>query len=167
MQMWNWYKQVTRNNMLTINLNAVTWSTGHQEKECFSVTGNILTTVSWRLLFHIFRINADTSSYTYCFGLLVKYHKLFQKEKVSHSPLVYCFCIFIWIQCRIQQSVNCLENIKIMQEAKKKHDQNDEFPSCPQAGWILWKRLQLLIFVLLFTGQVFMLFFAFWNKFIR
>ena len=81
--------------ILTINLNAVTWSTGRQEKECFVVTGNILTTVSWRLPFSMFRINSDIASYTCCFGLLVKYHKLLQKEKVSHSPLAYCFCIFI------------------------------------------------------------------------
>lgn len=110
----------------------------------------------------MFRIKADTASYTCCFGLTVQYHKLLQKEKVSNSPLVYCFWIFIWTYKKIQQSVNHLENTKIMQEVKKKNDQNVVVSSLRlQVSWILWKWLEWLIFILQFFVQVFMLIFAF------
>lgn len=67
------------------------------ERNVFHCDRAICTSLNWRLLFSMFRINADTASYTCCFGLSVKYHKLLQKEKVSHSPLAYCFCFFSFL----------------------------------------------------------------------
>lgn len=80
----------------------------------------------------MFRINADTASYTCCFGLLVKYQKLSKRKGVTFSTGL--LLLHFYMNTVQNSTTSKLENIKIMQEAKKKGDQNDELPSCPQAG---------------------------------
>lgn len=78
----------------------------------------------------MFRINADTASYTCRFGLSVQRHRLLQKEQVPNSPLVTAFAF------QTQQPANCLENTGATQGVKKENADNDMMwlPSLLQVG---------------------------------
>lgn len=71
---------------------------------------------------------------------------MFTKRKGVQSPQVYCFCHFKGTYNKFQQSTNCLENMKIMQEVQRKMSRRMKPPSLLHVRWMLRKLFQCLVF---------------------